>query len=380
MPRIDAAMQSGKVVEWLKEEDEKITKGEAVVRVEGEKTTFEIEAPASGFLRRILCKAGSEIPVGEVLGIIEELRAEVLETPRVSEPSPAQEKLGRAPQRASHEVRASPAARALARQHGVDLTTITGTGRDGRIHTEDILRVLDRGTRTSEKLGTILSVREVIPLEGIRKAVAERLGYSVHTTVPVMLTTEVDLQALEDMRDRISSTVSLTACVVKAAARALRDHLILNSSLDEGKISVYDDINVAVAIDTPSGLIAPTVIGPEKTSVATISEQIENLRQRAISGTLAIHELTGATFTVTNLGAEGIEIFAPIINPPQAAILAVGKAAKKPIVVDDLIEIRLVATLSLIFDHRITDGVPAARFLGLVRRLLEDPESLLGHG
>lgn len=204
------------------------------------------------------------------------------------------------------------------------------------------------------------------------------MTYSSRTAIPVMLTADVDFEALQETRDRIGSTVSVTAFIVKAAACALREHLILNSSLDEDKIKVYDDINVAVAINTPDGLLAPTIVGAESMSLASISQKITNLRERAVSSRLTIDELTGATFTVTNLGAEGIEIFAPIINPPQAAILAVGESAKKPVAVSDSVKIRSRATLSPIFDHRITDGVPAARFLTDIKRLLENPDSLLG--
>lgn len=382
LPRIDAAMQSGRIIEWLKKEGEKVVNGEPVVRVEGEKTTFEVEAPASGVLRSIFLKPGSEAPVGDVLAVIgepeEEVPAHYTRAPSTLTSPPVQIAAQVAPQKEGplpREVRASPAARALARKRGIDLAQVKGTGVDGRIQAEDVLKALGRQeSPILERLGTTPRVTEIIPLHGIRKTVAERLSYSFHTTVPVLLTTEVDLETLQEGRKRIGSNVSVTAFIVKAAARALREHLILNSSLDENKI--YDDINVAVAIHTPEGLTAPTIVGPENTNLVAISEKIAGLRERAASGRLTIDEVTGDTFTVTNLGAEGIDIFAPIINPPQAAILAVGQLTRKPVVVGDSVTARSRATLSLIYDHRITDGVPAAQFLAHVKRLLENPDSL----
>lgn len=385
MPRIDAAMQSGKIIEWLRKEGEKVVKGEQVVRVEGEKTTFEVEAPASGVLRSILLRAGSEALVGGVLGIIGEPEEEVPAHYAKASSSltpPAVQIAGQvAPQKEEplrREVRASPAARALARKHGIDPAQVKGTGVGGRIQAEDVLKVLGREeSSTLERLGTTPRVKEIIPLQGIRKTVAERLSYSFHTTVPVLLTTEVDLETLQEGRKQIGSKVSVTAFVVKAAARALREHLILNSSLDENKIKIYDDINVAVAIHVPEGLTAPTIVGPENMSLTAISEKIADLRERAASGKLRIDEVTGGTFTVTNLGSEGIDIFAPIINPPQAAILAVGQLTRKPVIVGDSVAARSRATLSLIYDHRVTDGVPAAQFLAQVKWLLENPDSLM---
>jgi len=386
MPRVDVLMQSGKVVQWLKKEGDIVSKGEPVAVIEAEKTTFEIEAQESGVLRKILGNAGEDISVGQTLALIGQPDDEIPERyltaiePAVSQPQGLV--LERENLRDGQEIRASPAARSLARQHKLDLTTVKGTGRGGRIQVEDVQKALET-TKTlspdTEKSTTALKVKQKIPLAGIRKAVAERLSHSFHTAAPVMLTTEVDFEAMDDIRKKLDPAVSVTAFLVKAVALSLREHSILNSSLDSDQIIVYDDVNVAVAVDTADGLTAPVVFGSEHKNVTEISKDIEDLKEKASSGKLTIQELTSGTFTVTNLGGYGIEIFAPIINPPQAGIVAIGRASRKPVVLEESIQIRSRATMSLVFDHRIVDGVPASRFLIHVKRLLEDPSSLLGN-
>jgi len=382
MPRIDVLMQSGRIVQWIKNEGESVSKGEPIVLIEAEKTTFEIEAPESGVIRKILRGQGEDVPVGETLTLVGSLSEEIPN--RYTKASTPEQILVKdltrpsAQPTVSQEIRASPAARSFAREHGIDLATVEGTGRGGRIQVVDVERAFELLKATpSKKVVDVLRIKERIPLAGIRKAVAERLSHSFHTVVPVMLTTEVDFEALEDARKKLEPVVSVTAFLVKSVASSLRDHLILNSSLAGDEVTIYDDINIAVAIDTPDGLTAPVVFEPERKSIAEVSKEISYLKDKASSGKLTIQELTAGTFTVTNLGGQGIEIFAPIINPPQAAILAIGRASRKPVAVNDSVQIRSRATLSLIFDHRIIDGVPAAKFLAHVKQLLENPSYIL---
>jgi len=379
MPRIDVTMQSGKIVQWLKKIDEPVTKGEAIAVVEGEKTTFEIESPDAGVLRRILRGEGSEVSVGEIIALVGALEEEMPDAYTAPQGTKEEIRIESSSEVARREVTrsrdiiASPAARALARQHGIDLSKVKGTGRNGRIQIEDVQKAVE--SHVTEAEGTSTRIKEIITLTGIRKTVAERLSYSFHTTVPVMLTAEVDFESLEEARKKVSASV--TAFAVMAVARALREHQILNSTIGKVGITVYDDINVSVAINTPDGLVAPMIEHTDKKSVIEISKRISELRDESLAGKLTLRDLTGGTFTVTNLGGEGVELFAPIINPPQAAILALGRAVKKPVVVGETICIRDRAILSLIFDHRVTDGVPAAKFLARVKHLLEEPDSLL---
>jgi len=385
MPRVDVLMQSGKIVQWLKNEGENVSKGEPVVLIEAEKTTFEIEAQESGVIRKKLKEQGADVPVGEALALIGSSDEEIPDRYTTTVATPEQAPVKGPPRAAegpsvSQEIRASPAARSFARQHGIDLANVKGTGRGDRIQVEDVQKAVRLLVTPSEKMGVTPRIKEKVPLAGIRRVVAERLSRSFHTVVPVMLTTEVDFEALEETRKRLGANVSVTAFLVKSIASSLRQHLILNSSLEGDQIMVYDDINIAVAINTPDGLTAPVVFEPERKNLPEISKDIVDLRGKASSGKLTVQELTGGTFTVTNLGGEGIDIFAPIINPPQAAILAVGRANKKPVAVGNSVQIRSRATLCLMFDHRVTDGVPAAQFLTHIKQLLENPNSLLMEG
>ncbi len=223
-------------------------------------------------------------------------------------------------------------------------------------------------------------IAKVSRLAGIRKTIAERLSYS-HRTIPsATLMLEADMEKLLEYRDSLSKKVgqkaSLTAFLVKAVGKALRENLILNSSVENDKVNVYEDINISIAIDTPKGLMAPAVFNADKKGVLEISDDIRRLAERAKRGKLTLAELTGGTFTVTNLGAFGVEAFVPIVNPPQTAIIGVGKVRRKPVVVNGEIVVRPVITLSLVFDHRVVDGAPAALFLQEVKRILENPHLL----
>ena len=223
-------------------------------------------------------------------------------------------------------------------------------------------------------------IARVFQLTGIRKTVAERLSYS-HRTIPsATLMLEVDMETLLAFRDELSKKtgqkVSFTAFLGKAVAKALGNNLILNSSVEDDKVNVYEDINISIAIDTPNGLVAPAIFNVDKKSISKISDEIERLVENANRRELAISELVGGTFTITNLGAFGIEAFIPLVNPPQTAIIGVGKTCMKPVVAGDKIVVKPLVTISLVFDHRVVDGALAATFLQEVKRFLENPHLL----
>jgi pyruvate dehydrogenase E2 component (dihydrolipoamide acetyltransferase) len=380
MPRLDPGMQSGKIVEWLKKEGEYVKKGEPILVVEGEKTTFEVEAPDSGALSKILALVGTDVEVSRPVAIIGEASAQPTSsatTPSESKPEPMQ----RVEMRTaipSERVVASPAARRLAQELGVDLTKLSGSGPGGRISREDVIAA----EKTSPTMTTTVSksrqptVLRKARLEGIRKTVAERLGFSARTAVPVTLTMEADASKLMSLKNR-EDHVSFTALVVKAVARALQAHIIINSTIEGDEVTTYSDINIAVAVNTDLGLVAPVIQNASKKSAREVNSEIEALSQKAKENRLALSELTGGTFTVTNLGAYDIESFAPVINPPQCAILGLGRVAYKPFAVGDRLSARPTTLLTLVFDHRIVDGVPAAKFLQELKRNLEDADSLL---
>jgi len=378
MPRLDPGMQSGKIVEWLKKEGEQVKKGEPILVVEGEKTTFEIEAPESGLLTRILAKPGDDVPVTQAVAIIGEPTAKP-ESPQQQTTHVASSEVAArtltTPQPAKQQVIASPAARRLAQEQGVDISQVTGTGPGGRISSEDIMAAAKKTApqTTQSRSPTVLKRTK---LEGIRKAVAERLSYSARNTVAVTITMETDATTLVSLKEK-ESHIAFTALAVKAVAKSLEKHLIVNSSLEGDEIVTYSQINVALAINTDQGLVAPAIQNTNNKTVREINAEINELAEKAKANRLTIENLTGGTFTVTNLGACDVESFAPIINPPQCAILGLGRIAYKPVAVGGQVVAKPTTMLTLVFDHRIIDGVPAARFLQEVKRNLENAEGLL---
>lgn len=352
MPRLDPVMEEGTIVEWLKKEGEKVRKGEVIAVVEGEKTTFELESPYDGVLVKIIRGEGETVKVGEVI-------AEVEAAPT------AEEKI---------EVKASPAARKLAKELGVKLEEVEGTGPGGRITREDVLRFArERGLKPEEKVEA-----ERVPFAGVRKAISERLRAGFHEAIPVALMTEFWADELVKHRESHGNP-SFTAYLVKAAAQALRKHPNLNITLEKNEIVRHRRVNIAVAVDTPKGLMAPVIRDADKLSLHEITKLIDEFQKRGARGEIKLEEQTGHSFTVTNLGAQGVTYFTPVINPPDAAILALGRIDVKPHIGDDgKVEARKVSYLTLVFDHRLVDGAPAAEFLQTVRRLMENPEETEG--
>ncbi len=357
MPKLSLTMKSGAVIKWYKKEGDKVEKGEPIVEVLTEKVTYDIEAPASGVLRKIFAKEGEEVPVNGLLAIIT--------MPDEPLPEIEEEKVKEV---VKERILASPAAKRLAREYGIDLSQIVGTGPQGRIVEADVRRYIE------EKMEYKPKVREVIPLVGIRKVSAERVALSIKNAPHCTLGMEVDMSEASKLKE--SFEVSYTDIIVKAVALALKEHRMLNSTLKDGEIKVFEDINIGVAIATPQGLVVPVVKNADKKSLSEISSEIKTLTQKAREGKLEKEDFSGGTFTVTNLGMYGVEFFTPIINPPEAAILGVGKITKKPVADGEEVKIKPMMTLSLSFDHRIVDGAPAAEFLQKIKEILENPTLL----
>jgi pyruvate dehydrogenase E2 component (dihydrolipoamide acetyltransferase) len=382
MPRIDPGMQSGKIVEWLKKEGELVHKGEPILVVEGEKTTFEIEAPESGVLSKILVEVGADVQVSKPVAVIgeSERAAQIAaqSTPTHQEAGTQSQETAKAASSPHDRIVASPAARRLALDRNIDLETVKGTGPAGRITREDVLAAAEQANLATSVVSKVRApaVLKKVKLDGIRKVVAERLSYSARNAVPVTLTMRTDATKLVELKNRMGR-VGFTAFAAKAVAKALEKNPIMNSIIEEEEITTYSEINVAVAINTEQGLIAPVIHQTNKKSVKDISAEIEELSRKAKENRLTIEELTGGTFTVTNLGAYDVESFAPVINPPQCGILGLGRIAFSPFAVGESVTARAATLLTLVFDHRIVDGVPAAKFLRDVRNNLEDPEGLL---
>lgn len=390
MPRLDLDMEKGTVLEWMKKKGDKVKQGEPVVKIMSEKVTYEVESPTSGVLYEVLVPPDIEVPIGQVIGVImetgdeptvikravKEAKESLAELAAVKEPEIKREvKVGKREEVARKKperIKISPLAKKLAEQHRIDVVGIKGTGPGGRIVKEDVLRA-------AEELKAKVEELEVVPLRGVRKVVAERMAYSFQTAPHAILMAEVDMseavrlrRAFEKMK---KAQISYNAIFVKAVATALREYPVLNSTLEEEKnqIKIIKNINVGVAMATERGLIVPVVHDADEKSLADLTSTIAELVEKARLDKLSVGDVTGGTFTITNLGMFGVDAFIAIINPKQAAILAIGRIADEPKVVNGQIAIQPTVTLSLSFDHRIIDGAPAAQFLNRIKEILESP-------
>ncbi|MEM3673795.1 MAG: dihydrolipoamide acetyltransferase family protein [Candidatus Bathyarchaeia archaeon] len=362
MPKLSLTMKVGTVGKWYKREGENVEKGEPIVEIISEKATYDLEAPAPGILRKILAEEGVDAPVNAVLAII------TAPNETFSEAEILAETVSKEEAEAEEKIRASPAAKRLAKEHGIDLSMVVGSGPDGRIVEEDVQRFIE------ESRGLLPKVKEIIPLSGFRRTSAERVSASFRTAPHSTVIMEVDVSKAAELHERLK--VSYTAIIVRASAKALKEHPIINSTFDGDKIRVFEDINVGVAVATGQGLVVPVIRNADKKSLKEIDEAINALTEKARRGKLSREEVSGGTFTISNLGMYGVDFFTPIINPPEAAILGVGRITEKPVAVEGKIEAKQVMNLSLSYDHRIVDGAPAAEFLQKVKRYIEAPENL----
>jgi pyruvate dehydrogenase E2 component (dihydrolipoamide acetyltransferase) len=354
MPKLSLTMKEGTVGKWYKREGETVEKGEPIVEVISEKATYDLEAPASGILRKIFVQEGVDAEVNAVLAVITAPNEPFSET-EILQPAEEKEK--------ERLVLASPAAKRLAKEYGIDLSLVKGTGPEGRIVEEDVKKYIEEKSLVQPK------VKEIIPLTGFRKTSAERVSLSFKTAPHSTIIMEVDASKAKESYEKLH--VSYTAIMVEAVAKALREHPMLNSTLEGDKIKIFEDINVGVAVATSQGLVVPVIHNADRKSLKEIDTTINDLTEKARNGKLSKEELSGGTFTITNLGMYGVEFFTPIINPPEAAILGVGKIREKPVVVNGKVETKPFILLSLSYDHRIIDGTPAAEFLSRIKERIE---------
>jgi pyruvate dehydrogenase E2 component (dihydrolipoamide acetyltransferase) len=433
MPKMGLTMTTGMVAKWLKEEGDSVKKGEPVAEVETEKLVNSIEAPADGVLLKIVAAENVKLPIGGLMGIIgtpgEDISSLLAAgSAPASEHPPGAPAVPGAPEAAHGPVAAeggrvkiSPAARKLAEEKGIDYTRIKGTGPEGRITKEDLLQYLEtsdshRATPLARKIATLESVSladvpgtgsggkitrsdveryagqpvdsetiggrtgRLIPLTGMRSGIARKMLDSLHVAAQANHRMSVDMTETLRLKDRLRDSgvrVSITDILVKAVARALAGHPIVNSTLTDDGILVLDEINIGVATALDEGLLVPVIRRADSLSLSQIGAALADLVSRAKSGALKLDETEGGTFTVTNLGMYDLDSFTAIINQPESAILAVGKIAKTCVAIDDQPAIRPVMTLCLTYDHRVIDGAPAARFLQTIRQMLENPYLLL---
>ncbi|HSD51911.1 MAG TPA: dihydrolipoamide acetyltransferase family protein [Candidatus Methylomirabilis sp.] len=414
MPQLGLTMEKGTILQWLTAEGAMVQKGQPVVLIQTEKVEYEVEAPATGTLLKLVAKEGTELPVGGLMGILgqpgEDVSKFLAGTPvavkpraDTAEPRAAPSPAGRVPgesraaepvagpqiSRASGErIKISPVAKKLAQEHGIDISALIATGPEGRIVREDVERAI--ATRGAPSAGYPLGVQapsepttvpEMIPLSGIRKVIFDRMGQSWREAARVTLFADADMTELVKLRRarladwerQFGIKPSYSDLIHMAVAKALRVEPRINCRLDGQAVRICKEVNLAFAVDLGEGLIAAVIRDADKKSLGDLAKAARELADRARSGRLTPADMADGTFTVTNLGTVGVESFTPIINPPQAGILGVGKIMEKPVVLNGGIHIRSMMTLSLVFDHRLIDGAPAARFLAKVKELLDQP-------
>jgi pyruvate dehydrogenase E2 component (dihydrolipoamide acetyltransferase) len=391
LPRLGQGMESGTIVRWLKAEGEPVEKGEPLFELDTDKVTQEVEAEASGVLLRIEVAEG-EVPVGETVAFI---GAEGEEAPASAEKpaeAPAREperQEGRAaaevaerheqPAAASNgRIKASPLARRMARERGIELSGIHGTGPDGRIVAEDVERA-EAAAVTPAAVPVPVPAGEVerVPLTNIRKTIARRLTEAWQ--IPVFqLQTSADMTRVDALVARLRERdpdvrVTVTDFLTKVCARALVLHREVNAEFTEDAILLHPSANVGLAVAAPQGLVVPVIRSAERLALTEIAGIRAELVGRARENKLRAEDLEGGTFTISNLGMYAVERFTAVLNPPQAAIVAVGATEERVVPADGGTAVRPLLTLTGTFDHRAVDGAPAAAFLQTLKESLEDP-------
>ena len=369
MPTLSEEAEEGVVVTWFVVPGGVVREGDRVAEVQVEKVSAEVYAPAAGQVAEILVAQGEVVRQGAPIGTIE-VGAEAEAAPEGAAPAPA----AAAPP-AGAPPPASPAARRVARELGVDLGTVTGSGPQGRIVEDDVRAAAAGGPPAAPA-----AARAAIPLTPMRRTIAQRLTSGLATAAQLTLTAEVDATDLAAEIERIGAAqgrrASFTEAIVRACAMAIPHHPLIAARWSDEGLVPPGAIDVGVAVAVEGGLVAPVVRAADTKDLDALGREISELADRARAGRLEAAEMEGAVFSVTSLGGYRIDAFTPLLDPPQTAILGVGRARLRPAVVDGEIVPRRLMVLSLTFDHRVVDGAPAAAFLQEVAEILEDPARL----
>jgi pyruvate dehydrogenase E2 component (dihydrolipoamide acetyltransferase) len=358
MPALGLAQETGKVVRWLKHEGETVVKGEPLLEVETDKVTVEIEAPAAGTLEQVSAPDGSEVPVGSVIALVVGAGEQVPEPVAAAPVAVVEESRGRL---------ASPKARRIAETLGVDLDAIVGSGPNGAVTAADVeLAGADTGGGAEPQV------------DRVWRLMADRTARSWREVPHFFLERHVDATQLERRREAArqqpgGEATSHTDLLVRHCAEVLRRHPRVNASWHEGAIVPGADVNVAIAVATDEGLVAPVVHRADTLTLAEITQARAALTRAAREGGLRPEDVQGGTFTISNLGMYGVDAFQAIVNAPQAAILAVGRIADRPAAIGGQVVVRAMLTLTVSFDHRVVDGARGAEFLDTLAGLVEEP-------
>jgi pyruvate dehydrogenase E2 component (dihydrolipoamide acetyltransferase) len=384
LPRLGQGMEAGTITRWLKSEGETVEKGDPLFEVDTDKVTQEVEAEVGGTLLKIALAEG-EAPVGQTVAWIgepgEEIKEEAPKAPKAETPEPSSpeanvvREVSPSPSTNGGRIKASPLARRIAREKGVDLSTIQGTGPEGRIIAEDV----ERGVPAPRPAAAPAPAGEVesIPLTSIRKTIARRLTAAWQAPV-FQLTVSADMTRANQLVARSRELnpdvrVTVTDVLTKVCAQALMRHRDVNVQYTEDALLRFPTANVGIAVAAPQGLVVPVLRGAERLSLAELATARGEVVGRARDNKLTTQDLEDGTFTISNLGMFGVEQFVAVLNPPQAAILAVGATVDTPVVREGAVVVKPMMTLTLTVDHRAVDGAEGADFLRTVKQFLEDP-------
>lgn len=405
LPKVDMDMETGTIEAWHVKEGDLVRQGDTIFEIGTNKAVMEVEAPASGAIRNIKAETGVPISVGTPVAWIY-LDGEAATTPSgpaaaaatvaaatllSKTETPATPAIAAAP--TSSGLRATPLARRIARQNALDLKTVAGTGPRGRIGEADVKRNLEQRprcaqaqeTRPAPTLSANASEDRLQPFSAIRRIVASRLSESMRTAPHFYLTSEIEMSAARDLLGRLAKRherigapkPSLTVLIARVAARILRDHPVINASAEGEATRFHERIDIGIAMERDGDLVVPVLRDAGGMDMRAMTHEFARLREGVAKRTLTPAELGGGTFTISNLGMYGVDSFTAIINPPQGAILAVGRTVDKPVGREGQVVLRPMANFTLSSDHRIVDGVAAARFMADLREALENPELLL---
>lgn len=406
MPKLGMTMEEGKLLGWARKEKDLVRKGEVLLTIESDKVTFEVESPGDGILA-ILLEGGEGISVGELLGHLADSEEEYARlcsagrsaAPAPAEPTAAEAAPGRspgAPAVREGAVRATPAAREVARQKGVDLSTVAGTGPQGRITREDVLAAMEKGrtpasppvqpasaaTSAGAKGGRKELAREEA-MTGMRSVISRNMMESLRNSAQMTAFSEWDVTELLRLRVLINAEetkngfkATVPGMMVALLARVLKEMPVFNASVEGEKVLYWRNVNIGVAVAVPDGLVVPVLHDADRMSLAEIQKELAERIERARAKKFLPGDLSGGTFTLTNLGSYGGEWETIIINPPEVAILGIGKATRKPVAEGDHVVIREMMPVSFTVDHRVIDGEMSGRFRKRMKELVENPGPL----
>ncbi len=395
-PQLPESVPDGTIATWYKKVGESVSRDELLVDIETDKVVIEVVAPNDGTLSEILKNSGDTIVSNESIGVIEAGTGAAVSAPEAAEPETATEAEAK-PAAVAEESDAlpSPAARKLAEENGVDINAVQGSGKDGRITKEDVIKHLETPVAATTDSGTPVAslaadasgrIEERVPMSRLRAKVAERLLEATQTTAMLTTFNEVNMEPVMSIRNRYKDEFEKThdgvrlgfmSFFVRASIEALKRFPAVNASIDSNDIVYHGYQDIGVAVSSPRGLVVPVLRNADNMGLAQIEKEIRSFGEKARDGKLAIEEMTGGTFTISNGGVFGSLLSTPILNPPQTAILGMHKIQDRPMAVDGEVKVLPMMYLALSYDHRMIDGKEAVQFLVTIKELLEDPTRLI---